>query len=82
MVERKNKVVGTLTEGVETLLKRSGVEVIRGQAKLPSRSTVQVGSESYPAKNILIATGSRPAVPPIPGLDSDRACSTPLGVLA
>jgi dihydrolipoamide dehydrogenase len=70
LIERKNRVVGTLTKGVETLLKRTGVEVIRGQARLASRSTVLVGETSYPAKNILIATGSRPAVPPIPGIDS------------
>ena len=70
LLERKNKVVGSLVQGVETLLKRSGVEVIRGQGKLTSRNTLQVGAESYQAKNILIATGSRPATPPIPGLDS------------
>jgi dihydrolipoamide dehydrogenase len=70
LIERKNRVVGTLIKGVETLLKRTGVEVIRGHARLASRSTVLVGETSYPAKNILIASGSRPAVPPIPGIDS------------
>ena len=70
LLERKNKVVGALTQGVETLLKRSKVEVIRGEGKLTSRNTLQVGSETYEAKNILIATGSRPARPPIKGLDS------------
>ncbi len=68
LLERKNKVVGTLTQGVETLLKRHKVDIIRGHAKLNGRNTVEVGSESYTAKNILIATGSAPAVPPIPGL--------------
>ncbi len=71
LMERKNKVVGTLVRGVESLLKRSGVEVIQGCGRLESRTTVRVGGESYPAKNILIATGSKPAVPPIPGLDSE-----------
>jgi dihydrolipoamide dehydrogenase len=70
LIERKNRVVGTLTKGVETLLKRTGVEVIRGHARLASRSTVVVCETSYAAKNILIATGSKPAVPPIPGIDS------------
>jgi dihydrolipoamide dehydrogenase len=69
--ERKNKVVGTLAKGVESLLKRSGVEVIRGHGRLESRTAVRVGDQTYPARNILIATGSRPAVPPIPGLDSE-----------
>ncbi|MGE5570937.1 MAG: dihydrolipoyl dehydrogenase [Rhodospirillales bacterium] len=70
VIERKNRIVGTLTRGVEGMLKRSGVEVIRGCAKLAGRGAVQVGSETYAARNILIATGSRPAVPPIPGIDS------------
>jgi dihydrolipoamide dehydrogenase len=71
VVARKNKVVGTLTRGVESMLKRTGVEIIRGHAKLASRNSVQIGGETYPAKNILIATGSKPAVPPVPGIDSE-----------
>ena len=74
LLERKNKVVGTLTQGVETLLKRSGVEVIRGEGKLTSRNTVQVGSESYQAKNILIATGSQTGRASHSGDGLGRAC--------
>lgn len=68
LLERKNKVVGTLTQGVETLLKRNKVDIIRGHGRLTSPGTVQVDGETLAAKNILIATGSRPAAPPIPGL--------------
>jgi dihydrolipoamide dehydrogenase len=64
--------VGTLTKGVEGMLKRAGVETITGHARLVSRNAVQVGSERYEAANILLATGSRPARPPIPGLGSER----------
>ena len=73
VVERKKRVVGTLTRGVETLLKRANVETIRGRASLASRNTVQVGGEAFQAANILIAAGSRPAVPPVPGIGSGRA---------
>jgi len=72
VVERKNRVVGTLTKGVEGMLKRAGVEVISGAARLAARNAVQVGTQRYEAANILLATGSRPAVPPIPGIASDR----------
>jgi dihydrolipoamide dehydrogenase len=72
VVERKNRVVGTLTRGVEGLLKRTGVEVIRGHARLVSKHAVQVGDNTYQARNVLIATGSRPATPPVPGLDGPR----------
>jgi len=71
VVERKNRVVGTLTKGVEGMLKRAGVETISGHARLLSRNAVQVGAERYEAANILLATGSRPAKPPIPGLRSE-----------
>jgi dihydrolipoamide dehydrogenase len=71
VVARKNRVVGTLTKGVEGMLKRAGVEVIAGQARLVSRSAVEVGAARYEAANILLATGSRPATPPIPGIRSE-----------
>ena len=45
VVERKNRIVGTLTKGVETMLKRAGVEVIRGTARLVSRGVVQIGEQ-------------------------------------
>lgn len=70
VVQRKNRLVSILTRGVESLLKRCHVEVIRGHARLASKQSVQVGADTYAAKNILIATGSRPAVPPVPGIDS------------
>jgi len=71
VVARKNRVVSTLTKGVEGILKRAGVEVIAGQARLVSRSAVEVGAARYEAANILLATGSRPATPPIPGIRSE-----------
>jgi dihydrolipoamide dehydrogenase len=48
------------------------VEVISGRARLVSPGAVQVGAQRYEAANILLATGSRPAVPPIPGIRSER----------
>ncbi|MBI4873198.1 MAG: dihydrolipoyl dehydrogenase [Acidobacteria bacterium] len=70
VVARKNRIVGMLTKGVEGLLKRARVERIQGHAELVSADTVRAGESIYKARNILLATGSRPAVPPIPGIDS------------
>lgn len=78
VVERKNRIVGTLARGVESLLKRSRVEVIKGHAELAPGNAVAVGANTYQARNILIATGSRPAVPPIPGIDSAIDSTTAL----
>ena len=72
LVERKNRVVATLIKGVQGLLKRAGVETISGHARLVGRSAVEVGGVRYEATNILLATGSRPAVPPIPGIQSEH----------
>ena len=45
-----------------------GIDVIEGKARLASRSTVAVGGRILQAKDIVIATGARTAVPPVEGL--------------
>lgn len=47
-----------------------GCEVIRGDAKLLDAGTVEVNGRKISAPRIVIATGSEPAVPAIPGLDA------------
>ncbi len=46
-----------------------GVECIQGEAKLKDPWTVEVNGKSFTSKNIILATGAEPFVPPIPGLD-------------
>jgi dihydrolipoamide dehydrogenase len=72
VVARKDRVVGTLARGVASMLKRAGVEVIAGEARLAARNRVEAAGRMLEARNILVATGSRPAVPPIPGIGSER----------
>lgn len=48
---------------------RLGVDCVQGQATLTSPWTVDVGGREIRARNIILATGARPFVPPIPGLD-------------
>ncbi len=45
-----------------------GVNVIEGEASFVDKRTVQVGNEQIRARRFVIATGSRPMVPPVPGL--------------
>jgi len=48
-----------------------GVRVIKGHAKFKDRRTVTVGEDyEIRARRFVVATGSTPAVPPIPGLDT------------
>jgi pyruvate/2-oxoglutarate dehydrogenase complex dihydrolipoamide dehydrogenase (E3) component len=46
-----------------------GVEIIRGAASLTGRNTLRVGSRTLSAPRLVLATGSDPAIPAIPGLD-------------
>ncbi len=48
-----------------------GVECVTGEAEILSPYEVRVGQRVLTAKNIIIATGARPLVPPIPGLIDD-----------
>lgn len=67
---RKREVIKRLAEGVKHLLERAGVEVMQGEAHFVSPDAVVVdGGERIEARYFVIATGSHPARPPIPGLD-------------
>jgi dihydrolipoamide dehydrogenase len=68
MLKRKNQVVKRLTTGVSALLKKNGVDVIKGFGKVLSPTKVEVGDETYETKNLVIATGASPIIPPITGL--------------
>ena len=46
-----------------------GVDCFTGSAKILSPHEVEVNGKTLTTKNIIIATGARPAIPPIPGLD-------------
>ena len=64
MMERKNKIVDTLTGGIDMLFKKKNVTAYRGRGKMRDVNTVTVdGAEpiQIQADKILICTGSRPA---------------------
>ncbi len=68
-VKRTQSIVRRLGKGVEYLLKKNGVEHIRGYATLsPDHSIVVDSSQTVKAKHIIIATGSTPE--PIPHVNS------------
>lgn len=69
MHERKREVVDKLVGGVESLFSANGIDLYRGTAFVAGNHAVLTGDETLEGKNILLATGSVPARPPIPGLD-------------
>jgi pyruvate/2-oxoglutarate dehydrogenase complex dihydrolipoamide dehydrogenase (E3) component len=46
-----------------------GIEIVYGHARLTGKTSVQVGDRTLETRYVLLCTGSRPAVPPIPGLE-------------
>lgn len=67
---RKREVVKRLARGVELLLERARVKVVRGEARFVSADAVAVqGGDRIEGRHFIIATGSHPTRPPIPGLD-------------
>ena len=62
-----DRIAATETSDV---LRAHGTHVIEDRARLATHDTVVVGERRITAPRILIATGGRPFVPPIPGLDA------------
>lgn len=54
-------IVKKLTSGVDYLLRKNGVDIIKGEAKITSKNSISVDNRSIDAKNIIIGTGSYPA---------------------
>ncbi|MGH3003981.1 MAG: dihydrolipoyl dehydrogenase, partial [Gaiellaceae bacterium] len=80
--EWKAAVVKQMTGGVAGLLKANGAEWVKGYGKFRDANTIVVeGGEDVTFKSAVIATGSFPLRPPIPGLESDL-CVDSTGLLA
>ncbi|MEK3906068.1 dihydrolipoyl dehydrogenase [Oceanobacillus sp. FSL W7-1309] len=73
MVKRKNTVVNTLKNGIKGLLKQNKIKVFEGYGVVSENKTIIISlaneNTTILAENIILATGSKPFVPPLPGLD-------------
>ena len=69
--------------GAVSGLERKGVRIVRGSGRLAGAGRVVVAEETFEAGDVLVATGSSAAWPPVPGLDrvptwtSDGALTSP-----
>lgn len=77
LIRNKNAELDRLNGIYEKMLGDASVPVLRGRATLIDAHTVEVAGERRRAERILVATGGRPWMPAIPGvehaIDSDRA---------
>lgn len=73
VLDRKNKIVTKHSKGIEFLMRKNKVDVIKGYARLAGGGRIQVdgekGQQTVEAKNIILATGSEARM--LPGLQPD-----------
>jgi len=75
MMKRKNEVISQTCDGVKFLMDKNKIDVIHGIGSFKDTNTVEVLSDkkkktSHKAKNIIIATGSKPNF--FPGMEPDK----------
>ena len=81
VLTHKNSVIQQLTGGIAQLLKANKVDSFNGTGTLADRNTIIVRksdgtTEQLHAKNIIIATGSEPAEPPVFEIDEEQVLTT------
>ena len=71
VMDWKENAVNKLVQGVGSLMKKNGVEVINGRGEVVAPGVIEVEGDDIKVKaeDIILATGSKPASVPIPGVD-------------
>jgi len=73
VMDRKNRIVTKHSKGIEFLMRKNKVDVIKGHARLQGGGRIEVqtdkGPQTVETKNIILATGSEARM--LPGLQSD-----------
>jgi dihydrolipoamide dehydrogenase len=65
----RNFIVSNYSDaGQQAWLAGKGIDLIRGTGKLAGPGVVDVGGVRHTARHVVIATGSDPVMPPVPGL--------------
>jgi len=84
--DNKNRISRRMAMGIKSLLDGNGVKLIQGSARFLDSTTIQVDTDAgdrltMNADRFIIATGSRPVIPPIPGLQGNPDCIDSTGAL-
>jgi pyruvate/2-oxoglutarate dehydrogenase complex dihydrolipoamide dehydrogenase (E3) component len=71
VLDRRDEIIHGLDDShMEPWLDERGVAIVRGTGRLDGERRVQVGEDTLVARRaVIVATGSAPAIPPIPGLE-------------
>jgi dihydrolipoamide dehydrogenase len=81
MIQRKNGVVDQTVKGIEYLMKKNQIEVIHGHGSFVDNHTISVKKDDgtvmeIKAEKVIIATGSKPIVPPAFNYDKQRVITS------
>ncbi|HEX6155716.1 MAG TPA: glutathione-disulfide reductase [Burkholderiales bacterium] len=69
LLGNKDREIARLNAVYENVLVKAGVEIHRARAEVVDKNTVRVGNRTFTAKHILVATGSWPVLPALPGIE-------------
>ncbi len=69
LIASKNAEIARLESAYVGLLEKAGVAILRGTARIIDAHAVEVDGRRMTAKYILVATGARPSLPHIPGVE-------------
>ncbi len=73
IMARKDRIVGEIIRRMEAGMRwNERMEVVMGNARFRSPTEIEVDGRALRAPKMIVATGSRPIVPTIPGLDGAR----------
>ncbi|MFT5436624.1 MAG: dihydrolipoamide dehydrogenase [Ulvibacter sp.] len=80
MIERKQGVVDMTTKGIEFLMTKNKIDVFNGLGSFKDATHVVItsekGEETIEAKNVIIATGSKPSTLPFITVDKERVITS------
>jgi len=81
MIARKDQVVAQTTSGIDFLMKKNKIEVLKGFGSFKDATHILItkedgSSEEIETKNVIIATGSKPANLPFISLDKERVITS------
>ena len=76
MIARKDQVVAQTTSGIDFLMKKNKIEVLNGFGSFKDATKEDGTSEEIETKNVIIATGSKPANLPFITLDKERVITS------
>jgi len=80
MIARKEAVVGQTTKGIEFLMDKNKIDVLHGMGSLKDATHITIEqkgkTQTIEAKNIILATGSKPSTLPFITLDKERVITS------